>query len=320
MGFSYASFRVYTDRYIANPPQPPFTNITALWNIPSAFYLYQRQCGADVTQNSARLKAPDVKRSFMKTLKTLFIFLVPISLIGQTNRTLLKSWKSYPVPINQDTLYKYNSDPNDWIIHLDGNEIKVGKDENSPSSSQLPFDIRPSESEKHKLRGRRSILEVDDGYLVGFHRGEWGGNLYWFSKDGTKKYEISRHEIVQFIERDKKIYAIEGLTHLSISEGSIIAIDKKDNKWTVKEYLRLPSAPDAVQLDSKDNFVIVTSSSLFSIDKKRKIDTLIKVGMWEYNLYPSSMVIQDNKVYIGMRKGVYKFDLGTKKDEWLLPD
>jgi len=49
------------------------------------------------------------------------------------------------------------------------------------------------------------VLEVEDGYLVGFHGGEFGGDLYWFSKNGQKKYKISGDNIVQFIKRDSKI-------------------------------------------------------------------------------------------------------------------
>ena len=120
--------------------------------------------------------------------------------------------------------------------------------------------------------------------------------------------------------RDNKIYAIEGLAHLSMSEGSIVEIKKDNGKWTSKEYLKLPSAPEAIELDSKNNFIIVTSSSLLSIDNYNHIDTLIATGMWDSYLYPNSLVNQNDILFIGMRKGVFKYNLLTKKDEWLLPD
>jgi len=139
------------------------------------------------------------------------------------------------------------------------------------------------------------------------------------------------------VKRDDKIYAIAGLAHLTTSKGSIIEIEKKKKKWVATEYLKLPTAPVAIQLDSKGNFIVVTfgtnwsfekagnyvinaTPGLFSIDRNANIDILVKNGMWGDYLYPSSMVIQNDVVYIGMRKGVYKFDLATKKDEWLLPE
>ncbi len=107
-----------------------------------------------------------------------------------------------------------------------------------------------------------------------------------------------------------------------MSSGSIIEIKKKKKKWVAKEYLKLPTAPNAIQIDNNENFIIVTSSSLISVDKRAAIDILVDVGVWDvYNqLYPSSLIIHNNVVYIGMRKGVYKFDLSTKTEEWLLPE
>ena len=261
----------------------------------------------------------------MKAICVLMFLTISISSLGQDKTTFLKNWKSYPVPTNEDTLYAYNYSKNDWVVYVDGSEMRVDDIRNykKDPSAKLPFEIKQSNSEwinvSAPLAGLIDFVEVDDGYLVGFNRGEWGGEFYWFSKDGRKKYEISGHQIVRFIMRNNKIYAIEGLAHLGLSGGSIIEIEKKRKKWTAKEYLKLPTAPQAVQLDSKDNFVVVTSSSLLSIDKIGNIKVLVESGMWEL-LYPSSMIIQDNNVYIGMRKGVYKFDLSTKMSEWLLPN
>ena len=264
--------------------------------------------------------------------------MISLSCFGQKKMTFLKNWKSYPVPTNADTLYKYGFAKNDWFVYFDGNNIRADRAGNYENSRvKLPFEITQSNSDviniAAPLAGLIDTVAVEDGYLAGFNRGEWGGELYWFSKNGEKRYKISDDQIVQFIRRDNKIYAIAGLSHLGLTIGNIIEIEKNGRKWIAKEYLKLPSAPDAVQLDSKGNFIIVTDRgsfskdgnfseippSLFSIDRDANIDTLVKAGMWG-GLYPSSMVIQNDVVYIGMRKGVYKFDLATKKDEWLLPE
>lgn len=256
----------------------------------------------------------------MTTLKIFILLFIFSSSYGQSALTPIKNWKSYPVPTNQDTLYKYNSDPNDWIVSIDNNEVYVVNGRNYSAKSTLPFEIKPTKEEAGIFRGKRSILKVDDGFLIGFYRGEWGGDLYWFSNDGANEYKVSSDQIVQFKMRDNKIYAVEGLAHLSMSEGSVIEIKKENGKWTSVEYLKLPSAPDAVELDSKNNFVIVTSSSLLSVDTNKNIDTLIATGIWDGYLYPSSLVIINDVLFIGMRKGVFKYNLLTKKDEWLLPD
>ena len=263
-------------------------------------------------------------------------------IFGQEHETFLKNWKVYPVPTSEDTLSKYNHDQNDWVVYLDQNEVRVDHSYKYCPTVKLPFAIKQSESDiiniSKPLAGLIDAFEVDDGYLVGFNRGEWGGELYWFSKDGKKRYKISGHQIVQFIERDDKIYAIEGLAHLGLTGGSIIEIKKQKKKWVAKEFLKLPTTPQAIKLDSKGNFIVVTfgtnwsfakegadviinaTPGLFSIDRNARTDTLVKDGIWGDYLYPSSIVIQDDIVYIGMRKGVYKFNLATKKEEWLLPE
>ena len=255
------------------------------------------------------------------------------------NITFLKNWKSYPVPTDNDTLYQY-SWGNDWFVYLDKDEIMVDEKGNKwvDLRTKLPFKIRQSNSKwtiiSAPLAGLIDFVKVQDGYLIGFNRGEYGGELYWFSKNGKKRYEVSGHDIVQFIKRDNKLYAIEDS---GIFDGSIIEIEKQEGKWVANEFLKLPTTPRAIQLDSKGNFIVVTfgtdwnfdewgrviinaTPGLFSIDRDANIDTLVKDGMWGDNLYPSSMVIQNDVVYIGMRKGVYKFDLATKKEEWLLPE
>ena len=283
----------------------------------------------------------------MKIISSVIFLMISLSTFGQENLTFLKNWKHYPVPTTDEVRSnapEYNHSQNDWVVYLDEDEIRVDDVRNYKRNpgAKLPFIIRQSNSNmintSAPLAGLIDAIEVEDGYLVGFNRGEWGGELYWFSKNGKERYEISGHQIVQFIERDNKIYAIEGLAHLGLTGGSIIEIKKQEEEWVAKEFLKLPTTPRAIKLDSKGNFIVVTfgtnwsfgkggngviinaTPGLFSIDRDANIDTLVEDGMWGDSLYPSSMVIQNDVVYIGMRKGIYKFDLSEKKDEWLLPE
>jgi len=283
----------------------------------------------------------------MKIISSVIFLMISLSTFGQENLTFLKNWKHYPVPTTDEVRSnapEYNYSQNDWVVYLDEDEIRVDDVRNYKRNprTKLPFIIRQSNSNminiSAPLAGLIDAIEVEDGYLVGFNRGEWGGELYWFSKNGKERYEISGHQIVQFIERDNKIYAIEGLAHLGLTGGRIIEIKKQEEEWVAKEFLKLPTTPRAIKLDSKGNFIVVTfgtnwsfgkggngviinaTPGLFSIDRDANIDTLVEDGMWGDSLYPSSMVIQNDVVYIGMRKGIYKFDLSEKKDEWLLPE
>ena len=164
----------------------------------------------------------------MKILKVLLFLMFSAPITGQNEVDFLKNWKSHPVPTDRDTISKYNRSKNDWVVYLDNNEIMVDDIRNKWDELRVkpPFEIRQSNSKminiSAPLAGLIDVVKVQDGYLIGFNRGEWGGELYWFSKNGKRRYEISGHQIVKFIERDNKIYAIAGLAHLTMSKGSVI--------------------------------------------------------------------------------------------------
>lgn len=247
---------------------------------------------------------------------TLFISL--LFLIPQTKETVIeaiRTWKTYPVP-DKKIAYSYNSSMSDWTVFQKNGEIYAINSREFPPV-ELPFKIHPKKEDEYKLGGKISSKPVDDGYLVGFYRGEWGGNLWWFSKDGKNRYEISNDIIVSFFERDNKIFAIQGLAHLSMSDGSIIEIKKEKDKWIRETYLMLPEAPEGADV-YKDFIIIITSNNLIKIDKQKKIDYLITDGFWTSYLYPTSLIVKDNIAYIGMRKGVLKYNLLTNGQDWLM--
>ncbi|MDR2148790.1 MAG: hypothetical protein LBE91_20305 [Tannerella sp.] len=281
------------------------------------------------------------------TIIILTLFTVSLLAFGQENVLFLKNWNTYPIPEN---IMGYNSADKEWVVYLDSNEVRAVNDRSYTyrrnfANKKLPFEI--------EQLGVSDVIQVTDGYLVAFDRGEWGGGLFWYSKNGKKNDEIVNSmfssPVVQFVKRDNRIYAITGLAHLGMSFGNIIEIKREREKWILEEFVKLPDAPNTIQLDSKDNMLVFTCSGLYSIDREANLDTLaIKIRRpivpiieielpndtlriektpikrypnWEWGfLYPNSMVIQNDVVYVGMRGGVYKFDLATKKEEWLMPE
>jgi hypothetical protein len=243
------------------------------------------------------------------------IVLLFTSCYAQTENDLVDSWSSRPIPTNRDSIRKYSKSSDKWTVFLKDGKVHVTS---MQMKSELPPEIEANKDEKIKFRGQSSFLTVDDGYLVGSYRGEWGGNLFWYSNDGKKHYEISDDEVVQFIKREGKNYAIQGLAHLGSSEGSIINIEKVGGKWTAKEYLKLPKAPEAIALDSKNNFIIVTSKSLIKVDSNFNVTTLVERGLWYEGSDPTGLIIYNDIVYFGMRGGIYKFNLLTGAQEWLV--
>lgn len=248
---------------------------------------------------------------------SLYIFLCSLtftSCFKSNNPYWVEGWKSYPVT-DIDTILKDNKIFDYPLrVYKKSDSVFVSYYENPV----LPFELLPkTPRESSDFRGQISMVSVADGYLLGFDRGEFDGGLYWFSKNGKLRYRISDDQVVQFLTKGKKLYAIEGLAHGGMSEGSIIEIKLLSQRWQSNKYLTLPSAPRGLDADSQNNFVVVCSDNLLRISSKKKIDTLVDRRTWK-KFSPTSLVIKGNDAYVGMYKCVYKYSLTTKEQEILL--
>ncbi len=116
-----------------------------------------------------------------------------------------------------------NLSKHEWVVFREGKNVKVTlKDKNYKSHKvKPPF---PLDSKSKGLWDVNAFIPTDDGWLMSYNRGEFGAALWWFSKNGVKAVKILEHHINQFIELNDKIYAIEGLSHGGLSNGSIIRV------------------------------------------------------------------------------------------------
>jgi hypothetical protein len=108
------------------------------------------------------------------------------------------------------------------------------------------------------------FCQTDNGWIVGFNKGEWGGALYWFSFDGRENRKISNHQIVDFLSYKGRLFAIEGLAHLDISRGSIIEIvsNRDGSEYSVVSLFNLPEAPQAAAFMSNGNLLLALFDAL----------------------------------------------------------
>jgi hypothetical protein len=206
-----------------------------------------------------------------------------------------------------------------WHVFTKDGEVRA-------QLSSETTDVRPQQlsftPEAGKFRRASTAAAVDDGWLVGFNEGEFGGALYWFSRDGKHSYPISNDQIVDFFSLADGIYAIEGLAHLSGSRGSILRVTrpKEGAPWRAQSVVALPYAPYAVSVRRDGTAVITLSDSLVSVGHDLKAETLVPDAPWGA-LYPTCSVLapDEQKLYIGMRQFVGEFDLKTKTLRFLIP-
>src|SRR5258708_4140713 len=87
-----------------------------------------------------------------------------------------------------------------WVVSNDGGSIKLVRF-GAESSKQSP--MPPQLKLSRKMIGRRSLLPTSGGWLAGFDAGEFGGGLWWFSRDGSQTIELLSehvHAIYQIIQ------------------------------------------------------------------------------------------------------------------------
>ena len=101
-------------------------------------------------------------------------------------------------------------------------------------------------------------LRVDNGWLAGSSRGEWGGELVFISDAGHTQRVLD--ENVEDIYRlGTGIVAIVGLAHLTMNNGAVVELKEgPDGRWEAKAWRILPGAPAASFLVAAQGLIVET--------------------------------------------------------------
>lgn len=211
-----------------------------------------------------------------------------------------------------------NSSEVEWRVFLEEEEVRAVRfnRRDPPAGEHPPF------AGTIPARGRTRYARVDDGWLAASNRGEFGAQLDWYSPDGKQTYEVSDAQVVAFFSMHSALYAVEGLSHLGSSRGSVVRIDRggADKRWSARTVAPLPSAPLAVA-QRRDGTVLVTlSDALVTFARDRTVTKVLETTAW-FDLYPTSSVLtpDERKLYLGMRQFVLEIDLGTHAMRFLIP-
>ncbi|NZA27703.1 HEAT repeat domain-containing protein [Luteimonas sp. SJ-92] len=98
-------------------------------------------------------------------------------------------------------------------------------------------------------------LRVDDGWLVGGNRGEWGGELGFVGDDGhfQQILDVNLQDIHRLGDR---VVATTGLAHMALNRGTVVALERRpDGRWQASSWRVLPGAP-ATSSETSNGLVI----------------------------------------------------------------
>ena len=255
-----------------------------------------------------------------KILATMFL-LILCNLSQAQQIPDLTNWKLDAFPVG-DSLNTANHSPNNWVfIEKDGRWLIEQNTYKQERGDRFPFTMDFIDKNLKELKGKRSVKKTPDGFLVGVNKGEFGGGLYFVENDGLNGYEMGKFLNIRLIfEYNARYFSLEGLSHLSVQRGQIIEIYKEDKFWKYKPLTQLIEAP-ALIADYNKEKIILTSQHILKFGQDFKVTEILKSPFYWGVLYPSSMIVDNNDVYIAMRKGILKikaFDTSPEY-EWYIP-
>lgn len=228
----------------------------------------------------------------------------------------LTNWKLDTLPLG-DRIYKANHSVNNWFFEKSGNGWEVKRNSNiTERGDSLPVFSKRIRKSINSISGIKFIKKIPSGYLMGVNNGEFGGGLYYIDLSSRKLHEIHQslriHNIFEF---QSKVYAIEG-----IYNGEIIEIYKENEYWKYKSVCILIGAPRLI-VDYNDEKLILTSQHLSKLGKDLNVTEILRAPFYWGMLYPSTILIDGDNLYIAMREGVLKISQFLVKPmfEWFTP-
>ena len=248
---------------------------------------------------------------------------------------LLSEWvASAPPAKDSPEAGQANGSSADWSVFMRQGQpsvtlevVRTGPDDYRRRNTRaLPFQIKPS----HDFSGVKLAAKVDDGWIVGFNRGEWGGSLWWFSPDGGKHYKVSDDEVDQLLVTDTGVVGLTtliyyiSLEHPNPKTGEVLRLVKSARgTWQAVNYVYLSDAPEVAMQDADGSLVIVASHELLRVDRNRHVEVLLADGFWGALQLTVTSIIRDTagNYFVGMRAGVTRIRRAGKsfQADWLQP-
>lgn len=150
---------------------------------------------------------------------------------------------------------------------------------------------------------RETILQNENGTLIGTNHGEFGGDL--LLKNGSSVKHLLSENVLGMLRMGPNIIIFTGLRHLDINVGSVWRYSK-DNKsgWVLKKLYELPSRPYVMHFGYR-GILVITSHNIFRIDKNLAIREIATMPL--LHTYPNS-IFEDihGTIYIGMNAFVVR--------------
>jgi hypothetical protein len=110
-------------------------------------------------------------------------------------------------------------------------------------------------------------LRVERGWIVGWARGERGGDLVFFGDD-KKQYLIVNDNITDLFVMGDRVVAVAGFELLGQNYGLIYEVRQDGEKWHAKPWRALPGAPlESGKLESGEIAVVTFGGGIVALSE-----------------------------------------------------
>lgn len=97
--------------------------------------------------------------------------------------------------------------------------------------------------------GSWMTLQLDGGILIACNVGEFGGFVHWYDNEGNLVQTLVVDNPIIFLCDDQVLLCVTGLSHLSMSSGSIRAFRRASSGWVSLGVVELPREPRRMEVE-----------------------------------------------------------------------
>jgi hypothetical protein len=209
----------------------------------------------------------------------------------------------------------------EWRVYLKDGQVRAVLTSETSGLVSPPPEFAPRAGE-YQFASRDTYMRTEDGWLVSFRRGEWGGALYWFSPDGKSNQYLGGQQVNQFLQMGDRILAVEGLSHMGLSNGSLIELSRSmdDGKWRYETAKLLPETPYAFARLSDESLLIVLLNSVVSLTSDGRLTTVMRFRHFAGGVANSlALMPASRKAFLGRRLYVTELDFSEQRVRYLVP-
>jgi len=160
---------------------------------------------------------------------------------------------------------------------------------------------------------------MNDGWLVGFNHGEFGGSLWFLSPDGSKSKQILSENVTKIAKIFGRVFVFTNAASqgLGFRGGAIYEIA---DGGEIKNHLDFETSPQAFFQESSSSVLIVGDSGVYRMSSNMTEEQIFKRDL--NGFAPNSIAVaKDQTIYIGMHFFVLRLIQNQKsyKEQWLVP-